>query len=311
MQVTVTHLRPGGGKGQKRGVGQARSAGGFCRSLLHQRQPGGKTVTQCDVCSQGLVEDFEHGMEPQAEVAFVHLVFQLIRLFKTQLAQRKKAVRAAAQVFVGTGGQALHRQLAAVRLGRQCGLRGDGAVVARVCAVCGTTVQLQRLHQGAGQQWLTTIIPLPPQHIGIRQLQYVLPRGPGGVLQNLAWGQAQRTALGGRPGARWLGRGRQAHLVTAGQHHGGKRPGQQLAHGQHHHLHILLRVGTFGHKTRALQRSLDPGAELGGVHAPGAPVGGGQRLDEVGLCFFGQPQGGQQRQTRRVGLQPRPLATGL
>ena len=70
-------------------------------------------------------------------------------------------------------------------------------------------------------------------------------------------------------------------------------------------------MGTFGHKTRALQRSLDPGAELGGVHAPGAPVGGGQRLDEVGLCFFGQPQGGQQRQTRRVGLQPRPLATGL
>ena len=62
LQVTVTHLRPGGGKGQKRGVGQARSAGGLCGGFFHQGQPGRKSIAPQRVCGQGFMEDFEHGM---------------------------------------------------------------------------------------------------------------------------------------------------------------------------------------------------------------------------------------------------------
>ena len=94
----------------------------------------GQVGIQNRICRQGLVEELEHGMEPQAEVAFVHRVFQLIGFFQPKLAQGKKAVGAAAQVFVSTGRQALHGQGVAVCLRWQGGLRRDAALVARLGA---------------------------------------------------------------------------------------------------------------------------------------------------------------------------------
>ena len=44
-------------------------------------------------------------MQPVAKVPLAEFAFQFVSLLQLELAQRKKAVRAAAQVFIGAGRQ--------------------------------------------------------------------------------------------------------------------------------------------------------------------------------------------------------------
>ena len=62
----------------------------------------------------------QHRMQPQPKLAFVQRFLQLVVFLQTQLLQRKKLVRASAQLAVAAGGQAGDGQLAAVGLRSGC-----------------------------------------------------------------------------------------------------------------------------------------------------------------------------------------------
>ena len=114
-------------------------------------------VARADGAIAAFVEGFEHGMQPQAEITFVHHVLQFVRLLQAQLAQGEETVGAAAQVFVGTGRQARDRQRLALGRGPRRRRGGHGPGPARVLGLDPPPrLQQKFLHQRAGQQGFTS-----------------------------------------------------------------------------------------------------------------------------------------------------------
>ena len=150
LQVAVAHGRPGRSKRQERRRRQTHVLGHRVGSLVDG-------VARADGAVAAFVEGFEHGMQPQAEITFVHHVLQFVRLLQAQLAQGEETVGAAAQVFVGTGRQAGDRQRLALGRGPRRRRGGHGPGPARVLGLDPPPrLQQKFLHQRAGQQGFTS-----------------------------------------------------------------------------------------------------------------------------------------------------------
>ena len=217
-EVALAHTRPDRGKRQELAVAQGhRLRDPFSRQVNHgftRRQFGGWRGFQ------RLMEIAQNTVQPVAEVTFVQFAVQLAGLLQAQLAQCKKAVGTAAQVFIGTGRQPGHRQGLARGHGTRRGPDRDWAQAAGVSRQ-GWTVALpglreqQFLHKTAGNQVLTGLAGAPKQ-VHMLQLQDVVPGRAIGASQHVTRGQAQDFALSGRPETRRLGRNRQADFIAAG-----------------------------------------------------------------------------------------------
>ena len=262
---------------------------------------------------QRLMKVTQHRVHPIAPIAGVDIHVELAFFLQAQLAQRKKAIGAGAQLLVAAGRQRLRGQGAAHGLRARGGRGGHGARGARIGRVggdahaTGGARQLQGLHQGRGQQGLAAVVAVAPQHVNLGHAQHRLPGGVLGALQIQPRRQVQVRALRRAPGAAGLGGGGQALLVGAGQHQRGKRPAQQLGHGQHDHRRIGGQRRTKG---AGLQRLADPMGEIGQVHAA-LRDGAGGPVARVGAVGRRQPDGGQHGAARRVGRERAPQATGL
>ena len=143
------------------------------------------------------MEGMQQLVKPIAKVALAQLAFKLVRLLQAQLAQGKKPVRAAPQIFVGAGRQPVNRQIIAHWKWMQRRCSGQHALAARVGRQW-QTLQQQRLYKGAGHQVLAAF-GLPPQKVNMRRLQGVLPGSAMGKGDFTTRGKAQQFTLGCGP----------------------------------------------------------------------------------------------------------------
>ena len=247
---------------------------------------------------QRLVKQVQQAVQPVAEIALAEFAFQLVVREQLELAQRKKAIRAAAQVVVSAGRELVHRQRFARGLGRQRRTHGDGAQAARVGRAVGGQVagQQQFLHKTAGHEVFARFAGAPEQ-IDVGQLLHV---GPGLARHGghrFTRGQTEQFALGRCPVAGRFGRDGQAHLVAAGQHDGLHRARQQLRQRQNHHL---LGHRVLGRKDLRLQRLIHPTGEDVEFHH--------RRVDKFAVRAVVQAQRVEHGLARRVQRQNVPLA---
>ena len=191
-QVALTHLRPARGIGQKLALAERQRTGSILGCEIDHGQPRGQVRRGRRL--QGCVKGIEQGVQPVAEVALAKLGVKLVRLLQPQLAQRKKPVRAAAQILVAAGRQAPHREQLTTWERARRGLQHKLPQRARVGRQSRVR-QKQGLHKAAGH------LPLPaingaPEHIKMGHAQGILPGRALGQGQGLARRPAEQFALG-------------------------------------------------------------------------------------------------------------------
>ena len=200
-------------------------------------------------------------MQPVAEVAFAQLDIQLLGLGQFELAQRKKTVRAFAQVVIRAGRDALQRESLPDRA-RHAGRMWDQFSWASWVwrELPGARVLTQGLYETAGQEALAAFTGAP-QNIKVVKAQRIAPGLGQGAGDIFSRGQAQGDTLRHGPQAWHFGRHGQTLLVTTRQHHRRQGPAKQLGQRQNHHLLVVRMRGGI---TRRFQRLADPGSELRG-----------------------------------------------
>ena len=217
-QVTLAHLRPTCSKRhESRSIAQCLML--LCGAGIEQLA----VLRWAGIAASLLMKIAEHGMQPSAEIALRQRLIQLLRFVQTQGSQRKKAVRAGAQIGIAAGAEAhgarifTHtlavastlaftfaffpaRAVQAIRRWRRpkALLRLDLAQRPGICALLRRVFKQPSLQQRAGLQ-RRFALRLAPQHVHLRQLHRPLPDLALLPRQRLAAGQPQRFALRSRP----------------------------------------------------------------------------------------------------------------
>ena len=101
-EVAIAHLRPRSGERQELAFLETLKFGHFVGSDVEQRRA--QRPRRLPAVRERFVERAQHLMEPVAEVALVQFGVDLVGLLQAQLAKRKEAVGASAQVFIGARG---------------------------------------------------------------------------------------------------------------------------------------------------------------------------------------------------------------
>ena len=267
------------------------------------------------------MEQLQRAVQPGAEVALVHVDVDLGRLLQAQLLQREEAVGAGTQRLVAAGRELRDGERTAIgrrarrgrgrhgarrtRIGRQ---RRQAALLLFLAgqgdqeAPPSLALQPVQLQHRAGLLVLAAV-PGAPQHVDARRVQRLRQRRALGVAQLLARGQAELRALGVGERAGRLRRGGQAVGIGARQHHGGKRPRQQLVQRGNDHLR---RGRVRRHEAGGFQHLVHPGGEFG--QAQGARRGRGRF--QFDSCRRQQIQGLQHFLPCQIRLKTLPQPAG-
>ena len=205
-------------------------------------------------------------MQPSAEIAFRQLFIQFLGFTQFQQAQCEKTIRASACIGIAAGRKAARHQISRLVHARPWhlhGLRRHAFALSRIAGQLVSMRGLPRLQQRAGLQNLIAL-RLSPQHIYHRHTHRPSPHRLQLLCKCLARRQAQSGALRTRPQAHRLSSQRQAQLIAASEHSGGKWARGHLRQRQDDDLRIGLRRWL---KTRPFQRCLYPSAQLPQAHA--------------------------------------------
>jgi hypothetical protein len=230
-QRAGTHLRPqahdpGSGFGAASSISASR-----CR-------PGG---TGCS--GQAFMKVPQHRMQPGAEVALVQLGVQLVGFFQAQLAQRKKPVGAAAQVFVGAGRQPGQGQRGTTAVAGAAWAATSTAWCARVGARSGPRRRsCSCCTSGLGSTGSPAASARAPQHIQCATASACCQPARCAASSASRVGRPRPFALAPSRGRRARAQ-RAGWLIAAGQHSSGKGLAQHLRERQDHHLLVARMVG--------------------------------------------------------------------